>query len=290
LLGGTDVLLMLGGPFFEEVWHDDVRAVPETTKIVQLAHASGVIARNFAVAAGVVCGLKPGIEALAQTLERAVPTTVATSRLADLTTRAAQRRDAAAASLAKLKDARPMPPVVALTEIAAALPPNGVVVDESVTATGEVARIFDFKAAGDFFGQRGGGIGQGIAGALGVAVALPERPVIAISGDGSAMYTIQSLWTAAMLDLSIVFVILANREYRVLKHNLDTYRVRFAAGSNRPYPHMDLSPTLDFTQMARGMGISAERIEDPSQLQRAVRSAVESRKPHLIEVVVSGKQ
>jgi benzoylformate decarboxylase len=104
------------------------------------------------------------------------------------------------------------------------------------------------------------------------------------------MYTIQSLWTAALLDLSIVFVILANREYRVLKHNLDTYRVRFAAGSNRPYPHMDLSPTLDFTQMARGMGISAERIEDPSQLQRAVRSAVEKRKPHLIEVVVSGKQ
>src|SRR4029077_14013143 len=105
-----------------------------------------------------------------------------------------------------------MPPVRALTEIAAALPPNGVVVDESITATTDVGRVFDFKSPGDYFGQRGGGIGQGIAGALGVAVALPERRVVAISGDGSAMYTIQSLWTAALLDLSIVFVILANRE------------------------------------------------------------------------------
>jgi benzoylformate decarboxylase len=87
-----------------------------------------------------------------------------------------------------------------------------------------------------------------------------------------------------------VFVILANREYRVLKHNLDTYRVRFAAGSNRPYPHMDLTPTLDFAAMARGMGITGERIEDPSALQRAVRNAVAKQGPHLIEVVVSGKQ
>jgi benzoylformate decarboxylase len=289
-LGAADVVLMLGGPFFEEVWHDSARAVPEDAKIVQLAPTSGVIARNFGVAAGIVCGLKPGIDALARALERRIPSDTAKARLAALSTLAERRRAAASASLAKLQDARPMPPVRALTEIAAAMPPNGVVVDESVTATGEVARIFDFKATGDYFGQRGGGIGQGIAGALGVAVALPERPVIAISGDGSAMYTIQSLWTAALLQLSIVFVILANREYRVLKHNMDTYRVRFAAASNRAYPHMDLSPTLDFTAMARGLGITAERIEDPAALQRAVRAAVAKPGPHLIEVVVSGKQ
>ena len=104
------------------------------------------------------------------------------------------------------------------------------------------------------------------------------------------MYTIQSLWTAALLELSIVFVILANREYRVLKHNMDIYRARFDAASNRPYPHMDLSPTLDFTALARGMGITAERIEDPAALQRAVSQAIAKRGPHLIEVVVSGKQ
>jgi benzoylformate decarboxylase len=165
-----------------------------------------------------------------------------------------------------------------------------VVVDESVTATADVARIFDFRTTGDFFGQRGGGIGQGVAGALGVAVAMPSRPIVAISGDGSAMYAIQSLWTAALLEARIVFVILANREYRVLKHNLDTYRQRFDAASNRTYPHMDLTPTLDFTALARGLGVEGRRIENPDELQGAVRAAIAAGRPCLLEVVVSGKQ
>ena len=290
VLAGFDALLMLGGPFFEEIWFDPVRAVPEGTAIVQLAHASGVMARNFEVQVGLQAALKPGIKALDAALATRIPSTTSTDRMAELTAKANRRREAAAASLAKTRDARPMTPVRALTEIAAGMPANAVVVDESVTATGDVARVFDFRATGDYFGQRGGGIGQGIAGALGVAVAWPERPVVMITGDGSAMYAIQSLWTAALLKLRIVFVVLANREYRVLKHNLDIYRLRFDATSNRDYPYMNLSPGLDFTVMARGMGVSSERIEDPDLLQAAITAAIMTKAPHLIEVVVSGKQ
>jgi benzoylformate decarboxylase len=290
LLAGVDVLLMVGGPFFEEIWFDRARAVPEGTKVVQLAHCSGVLARNFTVEVGLVGALKAGVAALDAALASRLPASVSAGRMAELEAKAAQRRATLAASLAKLKDARPMAPLRALTEIAAALPANAVVADESVTATGEVARVFDFKAPGDYFGQRGGGIGQGIAGALGVAVAMPSRPVLGISGDGSAMYAIQSLWTAAHLKLDIVFVILANREYRVLKHNLDTYRLRFDASSNNPYPHMDLSPTLDFIALAAGMGVPGQRVEDPTQLQSAVRAAFAAGGPQLLEVVVSGKQ
>jgi len=290
VLAGCDALLMLGGPFFEEIWFDPVRAVPEGTPIVQLAHASGVMARNFEVQVGLQAALKPGITALDAALATRIPSTTSTSRMGELTAKANRRREAAAASLAKTRSARPMTPVRALTEIAAGMPTNAVVVDESVTATGDVARVFDFRATGDYFGQRGGGIGQGIAGALGVAVAWPDRPVVMITGDGSAMYAIQSLWTAALLKLRIVFVVLANREYRVLKHNLDTYRLRFDATSNRDYPYMNLSPALDFTAMARGMGVSSERIEDPDLLQAAIATAFKTSAPHLIEVVVSGKQ
>ena len=97
-------------------------------------------------------------------------------------------------------------------------------------------------------------------GALGVKVAHPDRPVVALSGDGSAMYSIQALWTAAHHDLEILFVIISNREYRVLKHNLDVYRQRFDAQSDRPYPHMDLTdPVLGFVEMARGMGVQGRR-------------------------------
>ncbi len=290
ILAGCDALLMVGGPFFEEIWFDPIRAVPEGVQIVQLAHASGVMARNFAVSVGLQSALKPGIEALDMALANRIASHTSASRMAELAAKATRRSEAAAASLAKTRDARPMTPVRALTEIAAGMPANAVVVDESVTATGDVARVFDFRSTGDYFGQRGGGIGQGIAGALGVAVAWPDRPVVMITGDGSAMYAIQSLWTAALLKLRIVFVVLANGEYRVLKHNLDTYRLRFDATSNRDYPYMNLSPGLDFTSMARGMGVTSERIEDPDLLQAAVAAAIATRGPHLIEVVVSGKQ
>ena len=94
---------------------------------------------------------------------------------------------------------------------------------------------------GDYFGARGGGIGQALPGALGVKVARPDRPVVAISGDGSSMYSIQALWTAAHHDLAVVFVILDNREYRILKHNMDVYRQRFGVQVGRPYVHMDLA-------------------------------------------------
>jgi benzoylformate decarboxylase len=169
------------------------------------------------------------------------------------------------------------------------MPENGILVDESITAGPDVASAFDFAGPGDYFGQRGGGIGQGIAGALGVKIAHPDRPVILISGDGSAMYQIQSLWTAANLKLDMVFVILANREYRVLKHNMDIYRQRFDVESNRPYPHMDLTPTLDFAALAAGMGVTGVRVDDPDAVSGAVDRALESGGPHLIEVHVSGK-
>jgi benzoylformate decarboxylase len=176
-------------------------------------------------------------------------------------------------------------------EIGRALPENVVVVDESVTALLEVAPSFRLREPGDYYAARGGGIGQGVAGALGVKVAHPDRPVVALSGDGSAMYSIQALWTAAHHHLDILFVILSNREYRVLKHNLDTYRQRFDAQSDRPYPHMDLTdPVLGFTEMARGMGVQGRLVSEAEELHRAVREALFHEGPYLLDVVVSGKR
>src|SRR6201999_3399835 len=122
-----------------------------------------------------------------------------------------------------------MPRVAA--EIRKGCPDNVVIVDESITASLDLAQAFDYRGFGDYFGGRGGGIGQGLSGAIGVKVAMPDRPVVAVSGDGSAMSSIQSLWAAAHHKLGIVFVILANREYRILKHNVDVCRQNFEAGT-----------------------------------------------------------
>ena len=98
-----------------------------------------------------------------------------------------------------------------------------------------------------------------------------------------------ALWTAAHHNLNILFVILSNREYRVLKHNLDQYRQRFDAPSNKPYPHMNLAePELGFVSMARGMGVPGQTLSDPSGIAAAVATALATDGPYLLELVVEG--
>ena len=117
------------------------------------------------------------------------------------------------------------------------------------------------------------------------------RPVLCVSGDGSSMYSIQALWTAAHHNLPIVFVILANREYRVLKHNLDLYRQRFDAASAKPYPQMDLNqPALGFIEIAAGMGVPAVRVTQPDEIAGAISAAFAAGAPRLVEIVIEGKR
>jgi benzoylformate decarboxylase len=114
---------------------------------------------------------------------------------------------------------------------------------------------------------------------------------VAISGDGSAMYSIQALWTAAHHKLAIVFVVLANREYRILKHNVDVWRQNFEAGTQHPYQNMDLSgPALDFVHLAEGMGVEGIRVEKADDIATAVANAVAANKPYLVEIAIEGKR
>jgi benzoylformate decarboxylase len=191
----------------------------------------------------------------------------------------------------KAWDREPISMPRAMAEIGRSLPDNAILVDESITATLDMARSIDFADGGSYFGARGGGIGQGLPGAVGVKLAQPSRPVVCVSGDGSAMYSIQALWTAAHLGLGIVFVILANGEYRILKHNIDAYRQRFNIASQAPYAHMDLgSPRLGFIEMAAGMGVAGTRVAKPDEIEAAIRAALGSGGPHVVEIAIEGKR
>ena len=110
-------------------------------------------------------------------------------------------------------------------------------------------------------------------------------------GDSDFLQGVTALWTAAHHDLPIVFVILANREYRVLKHNIDAYRARFDVKSNKPYMHMDLgSPTMGFVDMAKGMGVAGTYVSKADDIKAAVAAAFKTGKPHLIEIEIEGKR
>jgi benzoylformate decarboxylase len=293
LLAPHDLVLLIGGNFFEDVWYDKVSHIPERARVIQLENSHHRLALSVPLDLGIAGELGQTLDTLLGVLDETMSTDyqqAAGNRNFALAEAHESLQAASAMALEKLHDASPMAPVRAIHELSRAIPDNAVIVDESITASLEVAHHFDESANGDYFGGRGGGIGQGIAGAIGVQVANPDRRVVAVSGDGSAMYSIQALWSAAHHGLPIIFVILSNREYRVLKHNLDISRARFDIGSNKPYPHMDLtSPMLGFPEMARGMGVPGETVTDPEEIEAAMDRAKATAGPYLIEIVVSGK-
>ena len=133
--------------------------------------------------------------------------------------------------------------------------------------------------------MRGGGIGWGLPAAVGVKLALPQRPVLALIGDGSAMFNCQALWTAAHERLAIVFVILNNGAYRILKQRVNALRGH-AAQTGR-YVAMDLDdPPIDFIALARAMGVRAERAETLDEVRVALNTALAAEGPTLIDVVL----
>ncbi|HLG46335.1 MAG TPA: thiamine pyrophosphate-binding protein [Reyranella sp.] len=284
----NDLVLLVGGPFFEEVWYAPGSPFPAGCKVLQIESGSPRLAYNFAVDAGVLADVGAALEAL----EAALPKIDGAARRNEAMK--AQRAAEDAAQKARVEKAWSRSPTSmarCMAEIKAGAPKDVVVVDETITANLDLFKTFSFKGPGDYYSGRGGGIGQGVAGALGVAVAQPKKPILCVSGDGSSMYSIQALWTAAHHDLPIVFVILANREYRVLKHNIDAYRARFEVKSNKPYAHMDLTgPVLGFVDMAKGMGIAGTHVTKADDIQKAVAAAFASGKPHLIEIEIEGKR
>ena len=287
-----DVVLLIGGPFFEELWFSPGELFSETTQVTQIENSRERLARNFRLDLGVLGDLPPTLDRLVQQVvsrRDAAATEAARLRLERLTANSEAERDAAAERLEAHRADRPVSPAVAVHEISRALPDGVIVVDETITAYLETSSRLELTTPGDYFGGRGGGIGQGVAGAIGIQVAVPDRRVVALSGDGSAMYSCQALWTAAHHSLPIVFVIFSNREYRVLKHNLDVYRRRFDIESDKPYPHMDLSePHIDFPGLAKSLGVDAELVEDPADIGPALERAFESGAPRLLEIVIAG--
>ncbi len=293
LLGEHDVALFIGGPFVEEIWFDPINPIPDTTSVAQVDSVAGRIAYNYPVDIGVVGALPPVLQALNTALSARAPGTFRAAASARNKAHAATKTAALAtldAAIERAQSRTPMSANVALATLADALPDDVIVVNEAITAASDLEHAFAPVGPTDFYMGRGGGIGQGIAGALGVALAHPERRVVAVSGDGSAMYSIQALWTAAHHALNIVFVILANREYRVLKHNMDTHRARFDENPEQPYPHMDLaSPGLQFVELARGMGVAASSAATQAEI-RAQAAAASRDGPYVLELVISGKE
>lgn len=291
---GADLVLLVGGAFFEEVWFAPGSPFPEGARVVQIESSARPLAYNYAIDVGVVAGMGAALRALDAAIAADADDAwraAAKSRCARLAAQKAQEAAAYQARLAKAWARVPISIPRAMAEVRKATPANALIVEETITASIDFNAAFALDAADQYFGPRGGGIGQALAGAIGASLARPGRPVLCLSGDGSAMYSISALWTAAHHGLPIVFVILANREYRILKHNLDIYRQRFDAPSSKPYAQMDLAqPALGFVEMAVGMGVQGVRVSRPDEVAGALEQAFAAGAPRLVEIEIESKR
>ena len=126
--------------------------------------------------------------------------------------------------------------------------------------------------------------------ALGVALASPDKRVVAVIGDGSAMLTVQALWTAAAYQIPVVYCICNNAGYRVLKLNLRRWFGDVLHEPDRPskYIGMDLDQPFDLAAIAQAMNVPAERVEDPSRVAPALTAALDRGGPVLLDIVIDG--
>jgi benzoylformate decarboxylase len=260
-LAGHDLIVVLGAPVFTYHVEGHGPHIPESAALVQLTDDPAAAARAPQGLA-IVTDLAHGIRAL---LASAQP------------------------------PARPRPPVppraaavpadhltasYLMQQIAALRPAGSLVVEEAPSSRGAMHAHLPMLERDSFYTCASGGLGHGLPAAVGVALARPDRRVIALLGDGSAMYSIQGLWSAAQLAVPVTFVIVNNGGYLALEEFAPHFGVSSPPGTRLPH--------LDFCSLARAQGVEGVRVDRPADLDAALRTAFAATHPVLVEVCMEG--
>jgi acetolactate synthase-1/2/3 large subunit len=173
-----------------------------------------------------------------------------------------------------------------VTVIGALLPEHAIISDEANTSGLLLPDATAGSPQHDVLTLTGGAIGQGLPVAVGAAVAAPDRPVIALQSDGSALYTISALWTMAREQLDVTVVLLDNRAYAILQ--LELMRVGASGGGPKAQSLLDLShPDMDFVAIAAGFGVPAQRVTTCEEFATQFKAALSEPGPHLIDVILA---
>jgi benzoylformate decarboxylase len=288
MLDQHDLLVSIGADLFTLSLPDDVDAMPEALPIVHLDTNPWELGKNYPAKVAILGDPKATLPEMTQALLSARSSADAVQ----VAKRLEHARGEGISSLARLNanaealaERHPIHPLSLMQAIGRVLPAHAVVIDETISSGAGLRRFLKSDDPQSFFGMRGGGIGWGLPAAIGAKIALPDRPVVALLGDGSALYTIQGLWTAARENLRMVFVIINNYSYRILKQR--TNAMKGLAAQTDSYVGMDLDrPRVDFVAVARGLGVTAHRASTLAEVCDLLEAALSHDGPTLLDVEV----
>ncbi len=286
----ADVILAIGAPVLPLLFPLDEPPFPQSTRVIHIDLDPWEIGKNWPVEIGILADPRLAMADIISALKPAMTPDqkeAARQRAVSVETMAAQLMQAIEGAARSRWDNIPMGAGRMMSELADAMLPGTVIFDEAVTSGGYLMRYLRFSETASHYRAAGGGLGPGMPNPIGIKLARPDRPVLSVSGDGAALYTIQALWTAAHHKIPVTWVIANNASYRILKLNMLEYLGEGAAG--RKFMAMDMTdPALDFSQIAAAFGVKGVRIEHPDQIGDALREAQKSDEPRLIDISIDG--
>jgi len=288
-LSQHDIILAVGCNLFSQFLYMP-RMLTGKSKVVHLDVSAWEIEKNFPVEVGVWGDIKKGLGDLYKALGQLMPGAereAARLRASTLAGAKARRQESLLEQTRQVWEQKPMNPMRLFREMKEVLPRDTIIVSEAVSSTNHLLRAMDFNEPGSLFSLRGGSLGWGIGGALGVKLARPNRPVVGIIGDGAAMYSIQGLWTAAYYDLPVTYVICNNHSYQILKQFLVNYYYPTLGLKDRKSEYIGMNfskQPVDFVGVAGGLGVQGFRVEQPDELQPTLEKALNLGRPALVDV------
>jgi benzoylformate decarboxylase len=287
LLEGVDIILAIGANNLAPLVYTGIQMIPDGVRMIQIDAGDHELGKTYPAEVAILADPRSAIEELIQEL---APFTIAASeslakRRALIETHIGEARAKFTEHAMTASADGPMSPGYVAREMRAAAARDAVLVDESVTSTAFVRTIFELNEPNSFFYAKGGSLGLGLPEAVGVKLAMPDRQVLCTIGDGTALYTIQGLWTAARYGLAVKFVVFNNASYMILKGGL--LAMKGESAERGLFVGMDITePEIDFVKLAESMGLSARRVLKAAELRPALDWALSEEGPTLLDVAI----
>ena len=278
-----DLLVCLGADLLRMSVYSPVEPLPENLPVVHISERPHELGKNYRTDLAVQADVKQTLLSLLPLLREKADRGAASFRLKELKAENwTAQRDRARIEALLAAETSPIDPAYLMLRFTESLPRGAVVVDEGLVSTYSLPKLLALAGPRDYYGLASGGLGFAVPGAVGISMALPGRPIAVMVGDGSALYGIQGLWTAAHHRLPITYIVANNRGYRIIKERLVSFR------KTDRFTGMDLrDPDIDFVSLAASFGLAARRVTDPQDIAPVLREAFASGKPGLVDVRVA---
>ncbi len=288
VLSKYDLMIVLGADPIRMSVYSDVDPMPETLKMVQIGLVDWDLAKNYHAEMALRADVRETLKALIPLLEKRGGKAMKERTVERLKALASQnwtaKRKTLVSSIETRSGTKPIDVDLLSLRLVDACPKDVIIVNEGLTTSRRISDLFAYRDRYNFHGLASGGIGWSLPASVGISMAQPGRPVVTYVGDGSAMYSIQALWTAAHHKLPITTVLCNNGGYRIIKQRLKAYH------KNDHFVGMDFAnPGIDFLAIAKGFGMKAIRITDPDAIAPAIKESIASGGPTLLDVVVDGR-